>query len=183
MNNVKEAIRTHVDQIYEECSEVSEYLKEEEISLWLTADENFKKGLLVAAASYFETRVKEILLEYVSESTEGNERLVELVQDKVISRGYHGLFDWRDTREQGARKFWASFGDSFKDAMVKKVRSDSKLEEGVTAFLELGNDRNRLVHNDFGNFSLEKTSKEIYCSYRKGLSFVEQLPEFLRETE
>ena len=107
-------VRTHVDRIYEECNEVAEYLKDEEVSLWLTADESFRKGLLVAAASYFEKRVKEILLEYVRESTKGNERLVELVQDKVTSRNYHGLFDWRDTREQGARKFWASFGDSFK---------------------------------------------------------------------
>ena len=180
---MKETIRTHVDRLYEESREVAEYLRGEEVSLWLTADESFKKGLLVAAASYFEKRVKEILIDYVRESTDDNERLVELFQDKVTSRGYQGLFKWTDPREQGARQFWGSFGDSFKTAMVAKIKSDTKLEEGVKAFLELGNDRNRLVHNDFGAFYLEKTSEEIYSSYRQGLFFVERLPDFLRETQ
>ena len=169
--------RTHVDQMYEDSNEVSEYLKAQQISLSVIADEIFRKSSLVAAASYFEQRVKEILLEYVRESTSGNERVVELVRSKITDRGYHGLFDWRS---QNANQFWRSFGDSFNSVMRSKVRHEAELNQGVQAFIELGRDRNRLVHEDFGTFSLEKTSPEIYQSYRTALNFVETLPELLR---
>ena len=39
--------------------------------------------------------------------------------------------------------------------------------------MEIGRDRNRMVHDDFGSFSLEKTSEEIYETYRIGSRFVD----------
>ena len=167
-----------MDHMYDEFREVADYLKtEQQISMWLTADESFRKGLLVASASYFEMRVKEILLDYVRSEASGNDRLVEFVRIKVTDRGYHGLFDWG---AQNVNGFWRLFGDSFRSVMRDRVRNEDELDEGIKAFLELGNDRNRLVHDDFGVFTLEKTSEEIYNTYRKGLVFVENLPGLLR---
>lgn len=171
-------IRTHVDRMYDEFNEVTDYLEtQHQISMRLISDESFRKGLLVASASYFERRVKEILLDYVHMETGGNDRLVEFVRANVTDRGYHGLFDWR---APNANQFWRLFGDSFRSAIRDRVRNDSDLDESIKAFLELGNDRNRLVHDDFGAFSLEKTSKEIYDTYRKGLVFIENLASLLR---
>ncbi len=171
--------RTHVDQMYEDSNEVSEYLRTQQTSFLLIADEIFRKYLLVAAASYFESRVKEILLDYVRESTNGNDRLIEFVRNTVTARGYHTLFAWD---APNANQFWRLFGESFRSTMRTRVRGDAALEEAVKAFLELTLDRNRLVHENFDAFSLEKTSPEIYDSYRKGLQFVENLPQILRDS-
>ena len=46
--------------------------------------------------------------------------------------------------------------------MRAQVREDEKLATGVKAFLELGDIRNSLVHQEFGPFPLEKTVAEIY---------------------
>ncbi len=46
------------------------------------------------------------------------------------------------------------------------------LSEAVAAFLELGDLRNLLVHENFAAYLLEKTSEEIYKLYRQALRFV-----------
>lgn len=51
----------------------------------------------------------------------------------------------------------------------------------VQAFLEIGRERNRIVHQDYGAISLEKTAEEIYALYQKAEQFVEQLPRLLSE--
>lgn len=172
--------RTHVDQMYDEFSEVTDYLRSQQPSFFLTADELFRKNLLVAAASYFEQRVKDIMLDFVRDSTDGNERLVSLVRDKITERGYHNLFQW-DNTARNANRFWSSFGEPFNTEIREVIRQDIDLEEGIKEFIELGRDRNRLVHQDFGAFSLEKTAPEIYESYKKALVFVNDLPRILRE--
>ena len=176
---IEPAIRTHVDRMYEDFAEASSYLMAHQPSLGLTADEAFRKNLLVASASYFEERVKEIILDYVRESTDGNDRIAEFVRVKVTERGYHGLFDWN---ARNANQFWSSFGTSFNSAMRGKIQEEPRLSEAIRAFLELGKERNRLVHQNFGLFSLEKTSVEIYKSYKIALEFVEALPKLLQDS-
>ena len=46
---------------------------------------------------------------------------------------------------------------------------------------ELGRERNRLVHQNFGVVPLEKTTEEIHELYRRALLFVESVPAALRE--
>ena len=65
--------------------------------------------------------------------------------------------------------------------MKKKVEDDEELSDAIRAFLEIGNDRNRLVHQDFGSFFLEKTAEEIYSRYRSAIKFVDAVPEALSE--
>ena len=170
-------IRSHVDRLYEDFHEVTEYLKGEEPSMSITADESFRKYLLLTAASYFERKIQDDLLEYIDDATNGNPRVIEFVRRKAISRQYHTLFSW-DRRN--ANSFWGLFGESFRDSMRQMVNSDTDLDSGIRAFLELSEDRNRLVHEDLGTFSLEKTLDEIYASYTVALRFVERLPDLLR---
>lgn len=42
----------------------------------------------------------------------------------------------------------------------------------MKAFMEIGRDRNRLVHEDFATFTLEKTAEEIHNHYQTALVFV-----------
>ncbi len=60
---------------------------------------------------------------------------------------------------------------------MQPVRASSR------AFLEVGNDHNKLVHQDFGSFSLEKTLDEIYGLDRQSLLFVDGLGAHLRDDE
>ena len=169
---------TRVARIYQDSKDISEHLRAELPSLVVTADEIFNKYLLMASASYFEDRVKTILLDYVRESS-GDERLVEFVRNTVTARGYHTLFDWN---RANANQFWRLFGESFRDRMRERVRQDSNLDDSIKAFLELTRDRNRLVHGNIGAFSYEKTPTEIYDAYTTALEFVETLPQLLRES-
>ena len=53
--------------------------------------------------------------------------------------------------------------------MKSMVSGDEKLDSSIKAFIELGRERNRLVHQNFGTYSIEKTSKEIYELYENFL--------------
>ncbi len=46
--------------------------------------------------------------------------------------------------------------------------------------MEIGRLRNQLIHGDYGSFSLDKTSSEIYALYKGAIRFVVIVPELLR---
>jgi hypothetical protein len=65
--------------------------------------------------------------------------------------------------------------------MKRFVDNDAELKASIEAFLEVGRERNRLVHQDFGSFSMEKTSKEIYELYSAAMKFVDWFPRALAD--
>ena len=65
---------------------------------------------------------------------------------------------------------------------LREFGGDAELDGGIRSFLELGNERNQLVHEDYGSFPLEKTSGQIYESYRSALGFIDALPALLRDS-
>jgi hypothetical protein len=102
------------------------------------------------------------------------------VQNKAISRQYHSWFGWGETN---ANQFFGLFGSEFRSTMIGKVKASDQLNSAVRAFLELGGERNKLVHQDYATFPLEKSLDEIYELYRTALMFVEQLPAALQESD
>ncbi len=149
-----------------------------EISLRSTVDDNFRKSLLLCVASYFEKLLTENVADFVEEMSQKNLCTVHFVRNKAINRQYHTWFDWN---AKNANAFFGLFGDEFKKYMINRVRCERRLEESIQAFLELGSDRNRLVHQDFGSFTLEKTTSDIYSLYEKAAIFIEAVPEALRD--
>ena len=63
--------------------------------------------------------------------------------------------------------------------MKSEVDRSNHLSASIYAFMGIGRDRNRLVHGNFGSFSLEKTSEDIYGAYRSAMRFVKWLPDAL----
>jgi len=100
-----------------------------------------------------------------------------LVVGKVVERQYHNWFDW-DARN--ANRFLKMFGHACSEHMKAAIGDSEPLSASVRAFMEVGRDRNRLVHDNFGSFTLEKTSEEIYKLYQVGREFVDWFPEELR---
>jgi hypothetical protein len=171
--------QTGVDRLYKEFSALVEYLDQgEEISLKIAVDENFRKSLVLAAASYFEVKLSDGIINFFHAVSKGNELATSFIRAKAISRQYHSYFDWD---RNNANKFFSSFGDGFKKFMESQVKDNTELELSIRAFMEIGSTRNRLVHQDFATFSLEKSSVEIYQSYKTALVFVETFPDQLHQ--
>lgn len=165
---------TVVDRLHIEFSDLVSVLDlAGELSLRSVAEDNLRKSLLMAAASFFERRMTEAVLEFVAKITADDHILTWLVRNKAVSRQYHTWFDWE---KKNANSFFGLFGVNFKEFMKQCVSDDAELKASIEAFLEIGRERNRLVHQDFGSFSLEKTSDEIYTLYSTAMKFVEWFP-------
>lgn len=163
---------TIVDRLYRDFRDIVGNLDKAEVSLQITAEEAFRKNLLVTAASYFEREIKGHLIRVVEKSSSGNEAIVAFVRNKAIERQYHTYFQWSG---RNANSFFGLFGEGFKSYMNERVRDDLAYESAIQAFLELGKERDRLVHQDFGTFPLEKTSEEIFGLYKQACLFVNSL--------
>jgi len=171
-------MQSQVSLLFKEHVAVLHHLEHTDPSFHATLQVTLPKALLLAAASEFETRACAHLIGYVKSKT-SDPKIAVLVDRQVVERKYHTWFDWR---RRNANGFWAFFGDEFKTKMKKKLQEDESLTEGLKAFLEIGDLRNQLVHNDYAKFTLEKTLEEIHELYLNGGRFVESLPKILDET-
>lgn len=170
---------TVVDELHESFADLLSVLdKAGQVSLRAVADENFRKSLLLAAASYFEHRMTDAVMSFVEDATNRNVLVAALVRNKAVRRQYHTWFQWE---QSNANSFFGLFGSDFRDFMKQRVKTDDELDGSVRAFLELGRERNRLVHQDFGTFPLEKTTREIHALYTRAMLFVDAVPGALRE--
>jgi hypothetical protein len=172
---------TAVDRIYEEaCAIITSLQKTPEVSLQIAAADHLRKALLLAAASFFEHQVCDCVLEFVRDCSGGSPLVESFVRNKAIARQYHSWFKWD---EGNANQFFGLFGAAFRSTMTGRVKQSEELRASVRAFLEVGNERNRLVHQDYATFPLEKTLDEIYVLYRTAMQFVLHLPSAFRECD
>lgn len=164
---------TIIDSMYEEFTALIEHLEQSrEFSFRDVADNTFKKTLVLSAASFFEDKIRKILLNFVSEQTKKHELIVAFVKSKAISRQYHTYFDWDG---KNANRFFSLFGSDFKESASSDVKNNEELDLYVKSFLELGSIRNKLVHLNFASIPLDKTCEEIYSLYKKAFGFIEYI--------
>jgi hypothetical protein len=159
-----------VEGTYKNFNEVIAHLGEDkEPSLNTWTKNHFTKVLVLTIASYFETEIIKIIVDYANKSCQ-NKKIPELVSNKINSREYSKLFDWS---AGNVNKFLALFGKKFKDQAVEEVKELTSVQEGIKSFLELAEKRNEMVHANFGSFSLSDTPEEIYNKYKKAMEFIE----------
>ena len=171
---------TPIDSLYREGqSIICELKKANQPSLETAANASLGKSLIIAAASYFERMVCDFLLKMVDDRTNNFTPVTEFVRTKTISRQYHTFFDWE---KLNANHFFNLFGKDFSDKMKNKIKESSDLEEAIKGFMEIGSQRNNLVHNDYATYPLNKTAEEIYESYKRGLRFVKKLPDLFESS-
>lgn len=172
------AVTTPVDRLFDESMQVLKAIGATEPSLSIAASDNFRKSLVLASASYFEHRISTCVEEFVHERAAGATLIVAFVRNKAISRQYHTWFKWDDNN---ANQFFGLFGPDFKQMMQERVKASEELRTAIRAFLEIGNERNKMIHQDFASFPLEKTLDEIYALYTQALLFVNGLPTHFRD--
>ena len=158
---------TIVDRLHSEFSDLLTFVATD-MSLQNVANDQCRKGLLLSAASYFEHTITRIVTEWVERLAPHNTQIVEFVRKKGISYQYHTWFDWE---RRDARAFAGLLGAPIKDFIKEQWKGNSEAEESLRDFLELGESRNRLVHQNFGTFTMEKTTDDIYRLYQSARRF------------
>lgn len=143
-----------------------------QVSESLTVAEHYRKILLLSCASYYETRIVEIIKKFVEAKASDN-RIYAFVSNKAISRQYHTYFNWDQT--SNINSFLGLFGTDFRDRISAEIKADKALQEQVKAFLTIGSERNKMVHNNFLECKLDKTFDEIVTLQEKANLFVAYL--------
>lgn len=177
---------TPVDVLYSEYLSIVDYLNENsQPSLSSDVNKHFKKIIILAAASYFEYRIKKILTTFVVQKTQNNFLAINFFSKKAIGMQYHTFFTWGtkgklDKPGKNANTFFSLFGDEFKKQAEKKITQSKELDESMKAFLEIGHLRNILVHSNFAAYNFDnKTTEEAVNLYRASLPFIDFVEELL----
>ncbi|PHM06549.1 HEPN domain-containing protein, partial [Nostoc sp. 'Peltigera malacea cyanobiont' DB3992] len=162
-----------VDRIYQDNLDLLKFLEDKnEPSFMVQFNTVFTKTLLLSAASYFEHEICRMVQTFIEYKTQNDECIVSIVKQKAIERQYHTYFDWEG---RNANKFFSLFGKTFKENRLKDVKEDTNLDSAIKSFLELGNERNKLVHQNFADCTIEKTAEEVYKLYQQATLFIDFL--------
>lgn len=173
---------TPVDILNQEYQSIVGFLDQNaQPSLSSDVNRYFKKVITLSSASYFEHKIQEILIQFISRETNNNGLAINFFKKKAISMQYHTYFSWGekdnpDKPGKNANSFFSLFGDDFKKEVESEIKKSEKLEAAVKAFLEIGHLRNILVHSNFAAYNIEnKTTDEIFKLYECGQSFIEYI--------
>jgi hypothetical protein len=153
-----------VDRIHREFTDLIGFLAEK------AADDTFRKVLIMSAASYCEHILTNVVMEFVSEIASSDALVTSLVHGQVVSRKYHTWFAWNGNN---ANQFFKMFGEGFRSHMVAVVKASPEIDKAIKAFLELGDGRNMLAHENFAAFAMQKTADEIFRLYQDAMPFIE----------
>ena len=166
---------TIVDKYYQNFQDlINDLSSRGEVSLKNDADNNFKKILIIVAASYFENEVIGIIKNFVKFNSNNNVLISTFISKRALERRYHELFDWES---KNANKFLGFFGDDFRKECDEDIKRDEELNKAIKDFMETGEIRNKLIHKNFGIYTIDITSDEIYSKYKSSINFVEFLKE------
>ena len=168
-----------VDRLHGELSDLREFLLgvADGVAFLPFVEGLLPRTMLLAAASHFESRLADEVERLAAEEVGEGHVLTWLVRRKAIERQYHTWFSW-ETRN--VNSFLSMFGSDFKEEAARWIAEDRGLEQSVRDFLEIGRERNRLVHENFGDAPLEKTAAEVYGLYESARVFVDWFPGAIR---
>ena len=159
-----------IEQQYQDSKDLVAYLMGKgEVSFATYIDSVYKKVLVLSAASYFESIISKYISDYAIKASDPDKRIVTLIANKVIERQYHTLFDWES---KNTNKFWSLFGENTKRKVREQLNADDHLKAAEQSFIELGRQRNLLVHENFAEYDVNTTVEEIYTKYKLACEFV-----------
>ena len=147
-------------------------LENGQVSASVDVNEHYRKILLFSCASYYETRIVEIIKAFVA-SKSSDSRISEFVNNKAIQRQYHTYFDWKQTNN--INTFLGLFGPNFKEEVLTEIKSSENLADQIKAFMIIGSERNKMAHGNFLEYKLDKTFDELAELQEKANLFIEYL--------
>jgi hypothetical protein len=168
-----------VTALKEQHDALNDHLLDTEPSLAVSTSDHLAKSLLLSAASELESRFQVIVIDFYETVTSNHEVAVEFVRNKAVKRQFHTYFTWDAAN---ANSFFGLFGSRFKAWAAAEVKRDAVLEKSVRDFIQLGSQRNLLVHGNYGVYSLSLTVDEIHDLYLSAEKFLEAIPGMLSVT-
>lgn len=157
-----------VRQLLEGQRAACSYLRQAgQLSFAIDIERELAKVFVLSAASYFEHRIVAAIENLTSRL--GDERVTTLVRNKAIKRQYHTYFAWDDRR---LGPFRTMFGDAVADTLKNRAGEDEAFRTAQEAFLEIGHQRNLIVHGNFATYSLPGTIDEWLETYDRAEGFV-----------
>jgi RiboL-PSP-HEPN len=170
---------TPVDILNQEYQSIVGFLNDKgQPSMSSDVDKHFKKVITLSSASYFEHKIREILIGFITRGTNNNNLMLSFFKKKAIERQYHTYFSWEEKDKPGksANSFFSLFGEDFKKEVTAEIKASELLDDAVKSFLEIGYLRNILIHSNLAAYDIQdKTAGEIFTLYKKGLIFIEYM--------
>lgn len=155
-----------VTKLYSDFEKLKDFLLSNgQLDHYNMIQRDYQKILLISSASYIETIVQEVIINYVDYNS-SHELILNFLKNKAISRQYHTYFNWDGNN---INSFLGLFGSEFKSDISNKIKNDEKTKNNIKSFLELGNLRNELVHQNFINYTIQKTPEEIKTLFDNAL--------------
>lgn len=169
-----------VERLHGEFTDLRDFLSATDGAKFVpVVEELLPKAMLLAVASYFEKHLSDEVERFAADEAGEEHVLRWVIKRKVISRQYHTWFAWDSQRS--VNSFFSMFGPDFKDEASRWIEEDEDLQSSIIAFLEIGRERNRLVHESFGEAPLyNKTTADVYGLYESARNFVDWVPKALR---
>ena len=162
-----------VDRIYQDNLDLLMFLEEKnEPSFMIQFNTVFTKTLLLSAASYFEHEICRMVQAFIAHKAQNDEYVMAIVKQRIIKRQYHSYFQWK---ENNANSFFSLFGSTFKEKRLQDLKNNPELQPAIKSFMELGRERNKLVHQNFADCTIEKTADEVYKLYQQAAVFIDFL--------
>lgn len=159
-----------VEELKLSADSVKAFLTEKgEISLVVTAEDVWRKSVLIAAASHFEHELGKAI-ERSARRFEVPENFRSLIESKAVSRQFYSYFDFSSSN---TNRLFTSFGSACKDRAEFKIKNSERLKSSQAAFLKICALRNQMVHSNYAAFSIDMTTDEIYSLYENGCQFID----------
>lgn len=159
-----------IERQYQDSKDLYAYLLGKgEVSFATYIESVYKKVLVLSAASYFERKIGSAITRHAENNSGQDKRIVSLIENKVIERQFHTLFDWKSNNTNA---FWKLFGEETKNRVRELIVADESLKAAETDFLSLCKQRNLLVHENFAEYDVNTTVEEIYVKYKSACGFL-----------
>ena len=142
----------------EQVEVISVLQKQGEFSLAVTVQNIFSKSLVLTAASFFETEVRDVVTKSLSHRASHDQCIISFCRRKGIDRQFHTWFEWD---RQNANSFFSLFGDDYRRNCVAIINERKELEKSVADYLFIGRKRNELVHQNFLTYSFDETADQV----------------------
>lgn len=166
-----------IQSLKEEYSALIEFCRQNnQLSFEMYIDSTYKKSLLLSAASFLEAAITNSIHDYVHTKSRQTAELIAFVDNKAIKRQYHTFFNWDGNN---ANQFFGLFGEDFKRRARREIEIRG-LAEAEAAFMSVGRERNRLVHQNYIEVQINDTFEEIWNKYEQACKFAELVAGLLR---
>lgn len=158
-----------VEELKEAADAVKDFLiREGEASLVVTAEDVWRKSVLIAAASHFEHELGRAI-ERCAEVHGVSDTFRSLISAKAISRQFYSYFDFES---KNTNRLFNSFGAKCKERADQLLKESAELRDAQRAFLEVCALRNKMVHTNYASFVIEITTDEVFVMYQNGRRFI-----------